>query len=386
MVASGVSLQEAYAAAAATLGRELAGSAAGKSSRVQFVEQDVRGGLPLEVDVLDLVREGFREVRPAEKVARSLERKASERLQAEGRPAGLGPWMMRVHGACQKSPRLVDLAADNGQPGTAAYERFWLSLDLLMELGLVQLGSGSSVARRDPEQEKQRLESLLRRIQEIQRQPAIEALGQGPDPDLKLDAEAVDSLFRNAAGPYHPDQFMDEPGRVQRLAAHVFALLNERREELQDRPELLAQEVERLRCLGRGEVWVTEDMRKLARVLFREARGLEQAKHWTKAREKVERAMELDPNETLFRVQLAFLRVVLQEISPAEGVRDIDALALDSVGSRVEAAFRSGRLLRMAGNSKKALERFDRVLEMAPDHVGAMREARLLRQRASPKA
>ncbi len=382
VVAAGVPLQEAYATAAGAVGQELAGSASGKASRVQFVEEAVDAALPLEADILDIVRRGFAEVRPAEKVARSLERRMSERVSAEGRPAGLGPWMMRVHAACQKGPKLVELAAENGQPGTAAYERFWLSLDLLMEMGLVQLGGGSSVVRRDADHEKQRLESLLRRIQEIRRLPAIEALGQGPDPDLELDADGVDSLFRSAAGPYHPDQYMDEPGRVQRVAAHVFALLNERREELLDEPGFLNLEVERLRCLGRGERWVTEDMRKHARVLFREAQGLESRKHWASAREKVERAIELDPNETIFEVQRAFLRVVLQEITPAEGVRDIDALDLASVGARVEAAFRTGRLLRMAGQPQKAIERFDRVLQMAPDHVGAQREARLLRQRS----
>ena len=382
VIAAGVPLGEAYATASAALGRELAGSAAGKASRVSFSESEVSAPIPLEVNVLEMLRKGFAEVRPADKVARSHERRLQERLSAEGRPAGLGPWMMRVHAACQKGPKLAELAEANGQPGTAAWERFWLSLDLLMELGLVSLGAGSKVMKRDPEREKQRLEGLLRRIQEIQRLPAIEALGQGPDADLKLDIEGVDSLFRSAAGPYHPDQYMDEPGRIQRVAAHVFALLNERREELVDNPELLAIEVERLRTLGRGEVWVTDEMRKRARVLFREAQGLEQYKHWARAKEKVSEAIELDPTTSIFQVQRAFLRVILKEISPAEGVRDIDALTLESIGARVEAAFRTGRLMRMAGNSKKALERFERVLEMAPDHVGAQREARLLKQRA----
>ena len=388
VVQDGAPLQEVWEAAARSLGLVLARTADGRM-KAEWAEdeQPPAGAFPLEANIGQSIRDGYRLERPADTVAARLQRKMNEPLSI--RPVDrterglLSTGTMRTLKRCRQSKTLSALLQDVAPEGPRVLERTWLDLDLLFELGVLEIGV-EAVERRQRNQtkEERKVRSLLRRADKFEAMKPLSALGFKPNKDLKVDQDVLSSAFRKVAGPYHPDQFTDASPKLKSAAAHVFAVLNQHRDDLSKEQRLLKAEVERLQAEGRGEIYVPKQQRDRARLLFRTAAGLEDMRRWSECAQKLDEAIALDPNEPMYKVVRMFVGVVLKETSGADAVARIDQLPLEGLGAQIEQHYRAGRLLRMDGKKKHAMRRFERVLELNERHVGAARELRLLKSRS----
>jgi len=384
----GVELIDIWDEAAAQLGAALAAAADGAA--VGTYEEGLAapdGGFPMDVPLGPAVREAFRKVRPADAVARFFERRMEEPLtvRAPDRTERglLSAGTLRTLKRCRDEGTLRALVRSVAPEGPAAIERAWLDVDLLFELGVLAIGKAAAARRRYlQKQRKAKVRQLLKRADQLERKRPLDALGVKPDANLELDHDKISSLFRKIAAPYHPDQYVDEGSRVKSAAAHVFAVINQHRDDLIKDPKLLEQEIERLRALGRGEAFVPKAKMDRARVMFRAVQGMENMRRWTEARAKLEQIVKLDPNTPIYQIVLVHIRHILKETDYKTAVNQIDGLEPDSLPARCEAAYRTGRILRQAGKNGAALARFQAVLELNANHIGAKREVRLLERRS----
>ena len=385
---AGVELIDIWDEAASQLALALAQTADGKA--VGVFEGDVAppdGGFPMDVPLGPAIREAYRAHRPADRVARSFERRMDEPLtvRAPDRTERglLSTGTLRTLKRCRSDGTLSGLVKSVAPEGPVVLERTWLDVDLLFELGLLAIGRAAAARRRTRIKAQQaKVRGLLARADEFERMRPLDALGVKPEANLNLDQDKISSLFRRVAGAYHPDQYVEDGQKVKQAAAHVFAVLNQHRDDLVKDPKLLASELERMHALGRGEAFVPKAKRDRARLMFREVQGMENMRRWVEAKAKLEKIIRLDPNTPLYAVVLIHIRHILKEIDYKTAVNQMDELALENLPARCEAAYRSGRILRQAGKNRSALERFQQVLELNQNHIGAKREVRLLERRA----
>ncbi|MCP4803877.1 MAG: hypothetical protein GY913_14290 [Proteobacteria bacterium] len=388
VVQDGAALQEVWDTAAQALGLVLARTSAGRvDGKWEAGIAAPAGAFPLEANLGKAIRDGYSVERPADTVAQRLGKSMDEPLSvAPLDPADRGllsTGTMRTLKRCRKARTLAALLQEVAPEGPRVIERTWLDLDLLFELGVLELGKTAVEGKkRNRTLDERKVRSLLRRADKFEAMKPLTALGFKPKADLKVDAEILGSQFRKVAAPYHPDQFTEEGREVKQAAAHVFAVLNQHRDDMVKEARLLSAEVERLQAEGRGEVFVPKKLRDRARVLFRAATGLEDMRRWKECVEKLDEAIGFDPNEPMYKVVRLFVGVVLKEMTGSEAVRQMDLLTIEGLGAKIELHYRVGRLLRMDGNKKKALARFEQVLELNERHVGAAREVRLLRSRS----
>ncbi len=397
---TGVAFDDAYAAAGRGLGRFIALHA--DSELLCVFEEGVRpppGCFPMDEPVPRIVSDGFKAHRSADDVARQLAEFMSRDLlvdltDKQGQ-SGLGPQILRLQ-QIARGKSLTQLVTKAVQKGPAALERVWQGLDLLLHLGLVSIDGHNGARRKDerpmpkkepePEPEAEAEDDKAVELVELAKSFAamrpLSALGVEPDAKLgaHMNAQRVEQIFRKVAATYHPDNY--PRGRQRVAASRVFAILNQKREDLSD-PAVLAEEIERLETLGRGRKWVPANNRKQARVLFQKVQGLEQSKLWPEARKQLKRVLKLDDDTSLYHVMAIWLDVILKEMTPDEAIAAIDSLPLETVADKVEANYRAGRIYRLADRTKKAYQRFQTVLEMVPNHMGAAREVRLIERRAS---
>jgi len=400
---TGVPFDDAKDLAAVGLGKWIAQNA-GNDAPCSFEDgvSPPPGTFPLDQSVTRIVVDGFKKYRDPDGVAKELGAYLSsallpQPLSAEDR-IGLGPKVLRIHSLC-KGRTLTQLVQKAIPKGPQVLAMVWQSLDLLLHLGLVKLGGVHGAQRTTPgpkqvaakkreaeaaaqqeAEDGEKVAELEARLAELADMRPLDALEVEPDAKLKLDADGVDRVFRKIAATYHPDNY--PRGTLRDVAARVFAVLHEKREEAQQ-PEVLAEEIDRLITLGQGKKWVPEANRKQARVFFGQATRLEEAKRWKEARKKLGRVLKLDDSQAIYHVLRIWLDVILKVVEPLEAIQQLDELSLQTVPDKVEGNYRAGRILKLAKKTKLAYARFQRVLTMVPNHVGAKREVRLIERRAN---
>ncbi|HJN77015.1 MAG TPA: hypothetical protein QGF58_24025 [Myxococcota bacterium] len=384
----GVELIEIWDEAACVLAQALAQTADGKA--VGVYEQDVEppdGGFPMDVPLGPAIRDAYQSARPADLIAQSFERRMDEPLTVRAPDRAergmLSAGTMRTLKVCNAEGTLTAVVRSVVPEGPVVLERTWLDVDLLFEFGLLAIGKAAAARRRFLRKQQQtKIRQLRARADELERMRPLDALGVKPDSTLELDHDKLGSIFRRVAGAYHPDNYVDQGNQVKRAAAHVFAVLNQHRDDLVQDDALLKDEIDRLRSLGRGEAFVPRVKRDRARVMFRAVQGMENMRRWDEARAKLEKIVEIDPNTLIYQVVLIHIRHILKETDFRTAIHQLEDLALDGLPARCEAAYRAGRILRQAGKNRAARQRFEQVLELNANHIGAKREVRLLERRA----
>lgn len=102
---------------------------------------------------------------------------------------------------------------------------------------------------------------------------------------------------------------------------------------------------------------------------------------WTAALPLFEDRLQLEPNDPPTRAVLAWLRFQGSTRTPREAQRGIDALGriIDQHPGLLEARYYKALLLLERSETRRALEAFDRVLEIDPEHADARAHAERLR-------
>ncbi len=397
---AGVAFDDAYQAASIGLGRFIALNAeSGATCGFEEGIQPPAGCIPMDRSVTRIVADGFRQNRSADDVAMELSNHLSRRLLPNGldrKPVGLGPQNLRLLQSA-RGRTLVDVIDSAVREGPSALEAAWQGLDLLLHLGHLYIDGVGVQPEPEPkpapepvaeepgddlELQKEKAAELIELARTLEGQRPLDALGVAAERNLGrwLDVKKLDEIFRKLAASYHPDNHPKGPQRD--AAGSVFSVLNQKRDLIQD-AALLKEEIERLETIAEGRKWIPAGDRKQARVLFREVQRLEENKRWKAARKQLRKVMRLDNEASMYHIMRIWLDVILKDLTPEKAIAELDAVKLETVAHKVEANYRAGRIYRLANKTVKAYSRFQRVLELVPNHMGAAREARLIQRRAA---
>lgn len=417
----GAPIDAAMSAAAENLGRfivramEMPDTSAGFTAGVAAPP----GSFPLPQEPPQVVVKGVRAQRSDEAVRVHLAPVADHRPRALAGPlsGSLDPAALRVYTRCKGDRSVEDIVSLDAASGAARAAATRRSLDMLMSMGLVELLEPTAAApppqapaqpeaaappparpaepaerRRSNRRSRSRTveveqppvdpaEELGALAERLQHLTPLEALGIPDDePADNITRERVDKAFRAMAQTYHPDRFAGEPEAVRDAAARVFAVLNDHCSALTD-PRALDEARARLAARQKGEVYVRDMDREKAKVLLRKAELVERTRAWAHGRQLLAQAAALDPVNPMVKVLDAFYAVVLKELAPDVAITELRALKLSTDRERAEAAYRIGRIHRLAQRDDVALVVFRKAIEHNPGHVGAQRELRLLQRR-----
>ena len=95
---------------------------------------------------------------------------------------------------------------------------------------------------------------------------------------------------------------------------------------------------------------------------------------WTEAQHAAMLAARLDPRQARYRILDIFCRVAARQISPVDGVMNLDALFLTEPKEQALAQVTAGRLLKAAGRKSQAMSRFKAALQLDPERADAKSE------------
>lgn len=382
-IQGGAPMPQAFETAARDIGRALALTHGQDGVEANFNPdgEPPPGCFPLEQGIPEILRLGFTAERPPVAVYREYRALLDHRARPTGREAkGLGTHALRLLRGARQSPLVSELMA-----GVPQDDPSWVALDLLVAIDALVIEE----VKEDPlkAERLRRLKAKAQRLEELaielSKQPPLTALGIQPAESMDwLNEEGIAQQYRKVATPYHPDQIAKMPAPYRAAASAVFSAYSEIKERLLKDPQLLKDEKERLVCEAKGRLYVPRGARDEARACFKRAQGHEHYRQWEQAQQELEVAVERDPSEPLYAVVLAFVKAVRKQRSPTDAIGDIrEVSAKAGIIPRVEGLYRIGRLFKMAESPKDALSTFQDLLHIAPNHVGAKREVRLLKKR-----
>lgn len=207
-------------------------------------------------------------------------------------------------------------------------------------------------------------------------------------------ADEVRQVYFMLARKLHPDRLsaigVDDDGRgAQRLMAEInaaFAVLNDP-----------AKRAEYVGVLDRGgeaavkaqDAQADEMAMRIMRAeeLFKQGEMALRREQLSTAIEAFKQASELQPNETEYQTFLAWAQFAAATDKNAVANQTRRALlkAAEANERSPTARFYLGRIERMLGREKEALQHFQEVLRIKPNHADAASEARILEQRLKGK-
>lgn len=207
-------------------------------------------------------------------------------------------------------------------------------------------------------------------------------------------ADEIQKTYFMLARKLHPDRLSaigvgDEAGHAQRLMAEInaaFAVLNDpaKREEYLS---ILARGGE---AVIRAEQSRADEMAMnvmRAEEVFRQGEMALRRDQLPMAIEAFKQAVELQPNESEYQALLswALFASATDKNALANQTRRALLKAVEANDRSPTARFYLGRVERMLGKEKEALEHFKEVLRLKPNHSEAASEARILEQRLKGK-
>ncbi len=218
------------------------------------------------------------------------------------------------------------------------------------------------------------LKAMLERMRE---QNFFEILGLEPT----ATTSEIRKAFIRKAKIYHPDKV----GAVglQEVAGEVFALIS-------DAHQTLGNESEResyLQKLESGNLGVddSEVVERIlgAEVLFKKGLELVRARQYDEALERLQEAIDLDPEEGEFHSLYGWAFLLVNRGDPnarAEGIQHLEK-GISLAPKATTGYYYLGLARKACGEQAEAERMFRQVLELRPDHVEAARELRLFQMR-----
>jgi curved DNA-binding protein CbpA len=203
-------------------------------------------------------------------------------------------------------------------------------------------------------------------------------------------AEEIRTAYFALARRLHPDRLaslgiVDENRNTQRLFAQInlaFGVLNDPAKRLEytalarrGGEQAVKTEEAKVEDLAMRVMRAEEAFRRGEMALRREALA--------QAVTEFTQACELQPNEPDYQALLAWAKFAASsdKVAVATATRTALTKAADAAMESVTARFYLGRVERMLGREKEALNHFQEVLRTKPHHAEASSEARLLEQR-----
>lgn len=267
--------------------------------------------------------------------------------------------------AIEPRTRVGDLVESHGRPLYGA----WL-------VGAVRIGDKPEAGSTEASDLLVSLEQQRARQAE---QSHFEVLGVPED----VGTEEVRRAFVALAKQYHPDRFKARGEAAQRLAAEIFARISVAHDTLSN-PESRRSYREALRR-GGGKVQSNE---QVARILnaereFRSGQERLRKRDYAGALACFERALELDSEEGEFHALAGWTHFLVHREEEEERRAALQRLqrSLTLAPKSPTGYYYTGLLLKACGDTARAEKMFKKAVSVAPEHVEATRELRLIERR-----
>ncbi len=314
-----------------------------------------------------------------------MNRKRIERILAPHSSQKLlaGPRAPVAEIASQPSVLAALEAARSGAALSTVSAEHLPALYALRLFGAVRFGDEDAEAMTTPSIAAARLENSGADEDELRERIALaelnhfEVLGVSIDPS----DDEVRSAFLRLAKRYHPDRFSDP--KLRELASAVFQRITEAHETLAD-PRVRA---EYLRGLSMGKL-EAGGKRAVAQIMAAETQFNEAVLHYRRreyqdAYQKLQGAVELNPEEGEFRALFGLVHYLLHKSGhDAQRIAsEHTAAGLELAPKSANARYYCGLLLKACGELGDAERMFRTALELAPNHAEATRELRVIGMR-----
>ncbi len=183
---------------------------------------------------------------------------------------------------------------------------------------------------------------------------------------------------------YHPDRFYTFHPRVKAVAEEIFTLINEAYQILSN-PSERTNYIAMLRTGGRAVTEKDAQAALSAEMEFQKGQVLLKQGKLDQAKTYFERAVELNPDESEYAVFLGWTLFRLGKRSGDESLarkgKDMLTTAVEKVDGSEKGHFFLGQVLKVENDLTGAIKHFEKVVQINPDNVDAVRELRILRMR-----
>ena len=231
------------------------------------------------------------------------------------------------------------------------------------------------------EKDRKMLEALERNLEEIKKKNYFELFNLSPD--NFSESELKKSYFKLARS-FHPDRFYTFHPRVKALAEEIFTLINEAFHTLLNPSERASYQTA-LSTTGKGISQKDAQTAVSAELEFQKGEILLKQGKVEEAKEYFERAHELNPDEPEYTAYLGWVLFRIGKRKGDEALAKKGRSMLESVVAKSEgsekAHFFLGQVLKVENELKGAIRHFEKVVQINPDNLDAVRELRILRMR-----
>jgi len=405
-VAAGHAMDHVMAAAARGLGLALGRTVGHTTGTVRFDPDAPGPSMPmsLAVPLPQIMAAGLREARSASRVRRELGRHRNSTLilrapndspeSAWGLPS-VGLRLLRDAG---RARTLGDLL---GAYRGGETDELWLTLDLLMQWGILRLEQRTPERRKRPERRRQRRSSGGDR----RRAPREESSGPVTDETLDMlqktlarfetaspaeilelnsskraEDDAIDRLYREILARYHPDRFVGHSDAVRRVASECFARVTQAHQEIAT-PAARSELRERLKAEEEGRVYVSRSDARVARLERKKADVHIRRKAWPQAYRHARRAAELDPTGEGYVFAAVHTGWRAGDLSADDAIKSLSEMRPTNPKDLGDVYALIGEVLLAADRGDESYRWFEKCVDVHPQHTAARRHLRLREMR-----
>ena len=223
--------------------------------------------------------------------------------------------------------------------------------------------------------DRERVESLSRRVREMRKQNYFEMLGISKN----ASADEVRKAYFSQAKDFHPDKHFGTGAEIKTLADQIYSMLSTAYETLADSRD----REDYVKGLHTGvKSGVSDEVGRIlqAESRFQKGEGFMKKKDWARAHQAFKEAVDLYPDEGEFH---SYLGWALHQTNPSEDTVSKQAQAHLEEGLRLNPRHDRGYLFlgwlhKALGRRAEAEAQFEKAIQCNPDCAEALRELRLL--------
>ena len=262
----------------------------------------------------------------------------------------------------------------------------WQALDLLLQLGLVQLEPPRKLAprpprvvsAREPEPEVDPVAELRAELDLLRTTTPWVVLGLKLANDVS--DEGIDRANRTVSKRYHPDGFVNQTRPLRKLASECFNIVQNAYNTMKD--ETLRMEVRaRLAAEEKGEQYVADRDRQEAEMVYARAQVLFRKKDYRAAKKAFDHANQLDPVNWRYKYMQIRTDYHLGAVTGNVSVEQILALSGPRGHTMADVTYEAAEILAREKKEGRAFELHKKVLSLNPEHIGARRRVRMRQKR-----
>ncbi|MEC7946248.1 MAG: hypothetical protein VX265_01695, partial [Myxococcota bacterium] len=406
-IGAGTDPETAMTAAGVGIARAAIRATGTEGAMVRFVPDEPQGSvMTLPGRLPRLLAAAARKERPAPAIRSMLGGRRKSSIQArfpDDAPEsqwGLPPTALRL---LRDGARVDTLGELLGAARGGETDEVWAAVDLLLCLGLLELGESIGGTGRivEPERDDIEIETIDAAAEESdggaeqgdEEANSLRAWFEehrtsdpwvvlGIDDSEQMTSEGVEAAFRAQSANFHPDIYLTASKPAQALARRCFARLGLAKEALAD-VDVLLEARQRMRAAEEGRPYASAAEQQRARLIAKRADVAARKKQWGEAHKLWMEAKQVDPTEVSYEWFALKTGWQSGDIEGAQAEAAMLELKSMKMGQRADLMATVGEIRLRAGDENGAYAAFEQAIEINPEHVDARRRMRLRDMRQS---